>query len=330
VNIEGKRVLVTGADGFIGSHLVELLVSHKAHVRALAWYNAQNNWGWLDDINCREDIEVVTGDIRDSHQCRTFTDGTDVVFNLAALIGIPFSYRAPESYIQTNVLGTLNLLQAVRDQGCERFVHVSTSEVYGSAVRLPIDESHPLQPQSPYAASKVAADALAVSFHKSFDLPVVVARPFNTYGPRQSARAVIPTITLQMLDNPSHISLGNTTPTRDLMYVEDTCSGLVKLAECDNAVGETVNLGTGTELSIAELTSSIAAVIGCDPEIKVDSARVRPAASEVDRLCCDPGRARELTGFSCQTVLAEGLARTVEWFSRADNRALYKSDIYNL
>ena len=330
MDLANKTVLVTGADGFIGSHLVELLVPQARYVKALSCYNAFNNWGWLEALECLTDIEVLTGDIRDPHYCGRITAGIDVVFHLAALIGIPYSYSAPDSYVDTNVKGTLNICQAALNNGCERIVHTSTSEVYGTAVRIPIDEGHPLQPQSPYSASKIGADAMAMSFHLAFDLPVVTARPFNTYGPRQSARAVIPTIITQIAAGREVINVGDLRPTRDFNFVLDTCAGFVALAESDVCVGEVVNIATGTEVSIAEVLSLIGQIMQRPVEFRVEETRVRPRKSEVYRLCGSNEKIRRLTGFQPRYTLRQGLERTVEWFTDPSNRKRYKVDLYNV
>lgn len=330
MNIANQKVLVTGADGFIGSHLVEMLVSRGAKVRALSLYNSFNNWGWLENISCLNQVEVVCGDVRDPNYCREITQGMDAVFHLAALIAIPYSYVAPDSYVATNITGTLNMLQAARDAGVKRFLHTSTSEVYGTARFVPISEEHPLQPQSPYSATKIGADALAMSFYNSFDFPVTVVRPFNTYGPRQSARAVIPTIITQILDGKQSIRLGSLHPTRDFNYVEDTCRGFIALAECDNAVGKTINIGSNREISIGDLVGLIKEATQADVVIETDDQRKRPEQSEVERLWCDNTKIRELTGFEPQVTLREGLVRTVVWFRQPANLGKYKSGIYNV
>jgi NAD dependent epimerase/dehydratase len=327
---EMTRVLVTGADGFIGSHLVEMLVSRGIQVRALAQYNSYNFWGWLEDVNCKHLIEIVSGDVRDPQFCRSICQGIDTVFHLAALIAIPYSYQAPDSYIDTNVKGTLNICQAARDNGVRRLIHTSTSEVYGSAIYVPIDEKHPLQAQSPYSASKIAADAIATSFFHAFDLPVTIARPFNTYGPRQSARAVIPTIITQIAQGIKQIKLGDVTPTRDFNYVEDTCRGFVALAESEKAVGETVNIGSNSEISVGGALNLIKKIMASDVEFLLDEQRLRPESSEVTRLCCDNAKIKQLTGFMPQIDLESGLQLTVAWFSHPLNLKKYKVDIYNV
>ncbi|MCC2636676.1 MAG: NAD-dependent dehydratase [Moraxellaceae bacterium] len=325
-----KNVLVTGADGFIGSHLVELLVREGYTVRALAQYNSFNYWGWLEDVDCRGAIEVVCGDIRDPHFCNTLMKGVDTVFHLAALIAIPYSYVAPTSYVDTNITGTLNICQAAQDNGVRRVIHTSTSEVYGTARYVPIDEAHPLQPQSPYSASKIGADAIAMSFHNAFGLPVTVARPFNTYGPRQSARAVIPTIITQIANGQRQIQLGDMTPTRDFNYVADTCRGFLELARCEAAVGEIVNIGSNFEISVGDTLALIRELMGSDVEFLTDEQRLRPEKSEVFRLWCDNSKIERLTGFKPALTIREGLQRTIDWFQRPENLARYKADIYNV
>ncbi len=322
------KVLVTGADGFIGSHLTELLLAQNYQVRALAQYNSFASTGWLDDLDRHPDLEVVLGDVRDAAFCRSLCQDIEIVFHLAALIAIPYSYVAPESYIDTNVKGTLNICQAARDAGVKRLLQTSTSEVYGSAIYVPIDEQHPLQPQSPYSASKIGADALAMSFYYSFELPVTIVRPFNTYGPRQSARAVIPAIISQIAAGNKQIKLGDLTPTRDFNYVTDTCRGFVALAETDKAIGETVNIGTGIDVSIAEVLNLIKELMNSDVEFLCDPQRLRPENSEVQRLCCNNGKIRQMTGFQPQVTLRQGLKHTIDWFSDSDNLAKYPTDHY--
>jgi NAD dependent epimerase/dehydratase len=308
----GRRVLVTGAGGFIGSHLTERLVELGADVRALVEYNSLGSWGWLDESPARGDVEAVLADVRDPDAARRLSAGVEVVFHLAALIAIPHSYEAPHSYVETNVLGTLNVLRGAHDAGVGMVVHTSTSEVYGTAQSVPIGEGHPLQAQSPYAASKISADKLAESFHLSYGLPVATLRPFNTYGPRQSARAVIPTIVTQLLAGDS-VALGNLSPTRDFTYVSDTVEAFVRIADCPAAVGRVVNSGSGHEISIGELAERIEAVLGRSAPVQHDAERIRPPASEVERLCADAGLARELLGWEPQVSLDEGLAATGEW-----------------
>lgn len=325
-----SRILVTGADGFIGSHLVEQLVKEGFEVRALAQYNSFSSWGWLDDSPVRKDIEVVLGDVRDPSQMRKIASGVDTVFHLAALIAIPYSYQAPSSYVDTNVQGTLNIMQAALEANVRRVIHTSTSEVYGTARYVPINEEHPLQAQSPYSATKIAADALAFSYYSSFELPVTIARPFNTYGPRQSARAVIPTVITQLLTGHKKLKLGSLHPTRDFNYVLDTCKGFMELAKCDDAVGKTINIGSGGEISIEDTVRLIARVMGIEVEIECDSQRLRPAASEVERLCCDNSKIHDLTGFEPSYSLEEGLKQTIEWLRIPENLKRYKADIFNV
>lgn len=325
-----KTALITGADGFIGSHLTELLVREGFKVKALSQYNSFNYWGWLEDVDCISDIEVLNGDVRDPHYCKHITKDVDVVFHLAALIAIPYSYVAPDSYVDTNVKGTLNICQAALENGVERVIHTSTSEVYGTAQYVPIDEKHPLQPQSPYSASKIGADAMAMSFYNAFDLPLTIARPFNTYGPRQSARAVIPTIISQIASGKKQIKLGDVTPTRDFNYVADTCRGFLALARCDKAIGDTVNIGSNFEISVGDTLKLIRELMNSDVEFLTDDQRIRPGKSEVFRLWCDNARIRELTGFEPQYSIRDGLQATVEWFTRPENLAKYKADIYNV
>ncbi len=326
----GVKVLITGADGFIGSHLTELLVRNGAQVRALSNYNSFNHWGWLEDLGCLNEVDVVCGDIRDPFFCEKIADGVDVIFHLAALIAIPFSYIAPATYIETNVQGTLNICNAALKKGCSRLVQTSTSEVYGTARYVPIDEEHPLQPQSPYSASKIGADMVARSFFHSYQLPVVVARPFNTYGPRQSARAVIPTIITQIAAGATEISLGDTSPTRDFNYVDDTCRGFLALAECEQAVGDTVNIGSNREISVVDTFGLIAQLMGRDVKLIQSGERIRPAGSEVHRLWCDNSKIMKLTEHKPQVPLEEGLKRTIDWFTRPVNLAKYKAGIYNV
>lgn len=325
--MQGKKVLVTGAGGFIGSHLTEYLVEQGASVRALVHYNALGNRGWLDHSPRHADIEVVAGDIADRDSVKQAAQGAEVIFHLAALIAIPYSYTAPESYVRTNILGTLNVLQAARDWGAARVVHTSTSEVYGTAQFVPITEEHPLQGQSPYSASKIGADKIAESFHCSFDLPVVTVRPFNTFGPRQSARAVIPTIITQSLEG-GRVRLGGLKPTRDLNYVDNTVRGFVAAAISERGVGATINLGSGREISVGDLARLIAEIIGVKLEIDSDEQRLRPEKSEVNRLLADNGKASELLGWKPEVSLEEGLERTVKWFR--DHADLYRADIYNV
>lgn len=332
MDLRGKRVLVTGSDGFIGSHLTERLIDEGCDVRAFVYYNSFNSWGWLDALPAERlsALDVFTGDVRDPNGVREAMRGVDVVFHLAALIGIPFSYHSPDSYVQTNVTGTLNVLNAARDLGTARTLVTSTSEVYGTALRVPIDESHPKQGQSPYSASKIGADAMADAFHRSFELPVVTARPFNTYGPRQSARAVIPTIITQALAGAGEVRLGALTPTRDLNFVADTVDGMVALAGCDEAVGREVNIGSGREISIGDLAAEILRQCGSSANVVTDEERLRPKDSEVERLLADDTLVRELTGWRPAVTLEDGLARTIEWFRDPANLARYKHELYNV
>jgi NAD dependent epimerase/dehydratase len=322
------RVLVTGADGFIGSHLVEMLLRQNYQVRALVCYNSFNSWGWLDGLS-DEKLEVIAGDIRDPFFCRKLCQGIDVVFHLAALIAIPYSYVAPQSYVETNVTGTLNMCQAALDAGVKRFIQTSTSEVYGTALYVPIDEKHPLQAQSPYSASKIGADAMAMSYHSAFGLPVTIARPFNTYGPRQSARAVIPTIISQIATGSKAIKLGDLTPTRDFNFVMDTCHGFELLSRCDAAIGQTVNISSNFEISIADTLDLIRSLMNSNVEFISDTERLRPAASEVFRLWGDNQKMVQLTGFKPSTDLAEGLKLTIDWFCQPQFLARYKAEQYN-
>jgi NAD dependent epimerase/dehydratase len=325
-----ETALVTGADGFIGSHLTELLVAEGYNVKALSQYNSFNHWGWLEDVDCLREIEVLNGDIRDPHYCKAITKDVDIVFHLAALIAIPYSYVAPASYLDTNIKGTLNIGQALLENGGKRLIHTSTSEVYGTARYVPIDEAHPLQPQSPYSASKIAADAMAMSFFNAFDLPVTIARPFNTYGPRQSARAVIPTIIAQIANGIKQIKLGDLSPTRDFNFVTDTCRGFVELARCTEAIGETVNIGSNYEISIRDTLDLIKQLMNSDVEFISDEDRLRPEKSEVFRLWCDNSKIRALTGFEPQHTIEQGLRKTIDWFTISENLAKYKADIYNV
>lgn len=327
-DLNGTKALVTGSAGFIGSHFVEELVRQGCKVRAFVRYNAQNDWGWLQTLPCLKDIEIHAGDVRDYDSVRDAVRGVEFVFHLAALIGIPYSYISPLAYIKTNVEGTYNLLQAAREEGVQRVVHTSTSEVYGTARYVPINEEHPVQAQSPYAATKIAADQLALSFHRSFGLPVVVVRPFNTFGPRQSARAVIPTIITQLVSGSRTIRLGNVSPTRDFNYVRDTVSGILAVGLTDKAEGRVVNIGSGRETSIKELIEEIENVMGRKIEIEQEDVRIRPAHSEVERLLCDNRQAFELAGWTPRYTLEEGLRETIQWFQ--ENSYLYKPGLYNI
>lgn len=327
MNWQGKRVLVTGAGGFIGSHLAERLVELGASVRALVHYNSAGSRGWLDESAHRQEIETIAGDICDLGCVRQAVAGRDVVFHLAALIGIPYSYQAPASYVRTNIEGLLHVLESARLERTPRVVHTSTSEVYGTALRVPIDESHPLQGQSPYSATKIGADKLAEAYARSFGTPVAVLRPFNTYGPRQSARAVIPTIISQCLTQ-NTVRLGNLQATRDLTYVADTVDGFLRIAACDAAIGQAVHLGSGAEISIGDLARLIVQMVGRDVTIETESKRERPRASEVERLLSDNTRARQLLGWSPQVSLEDGLARTIDWIGA--NLARFRPDSYGV
>lgn len=323
-----KNVLVTGADGFIGSHLTELLLEQGYNVRALSYYNSFNDWGWLNDVK-HPNLEVVCGDVRDPNFCRHICEGMDTVMHLAALIAIPYSYVAPDSYVDTNIKGTLNMLQAARDCGVERIIVTSTSEVYGTAQYVPIDEKHPRQPQSPYSATKIGADAIAMSFYNAFNLPVVIARPFNTYGPRQSARAIIPTIITQIAAGKREIKVGDLTPTRDFNFVGDTAAGFIALATTPGIEGRDINIATGTEISMKDTLELIADIMGGGATYVTDPERLRPGKSEVFRLCGDNSVITELTDWRPKVTLREGLTRCVDWFTKPENLAKYKTDIYN-
>lgn len=324
-----EKVLVTGADGFIGSHLTEALLAEGYRVRALCQYNSFNNWGWLEGVS-HPDLEIVTGDVRDPNFCRHISDGVDTVYHLAALIAIPYSYVAPDSYVDTNIKGTLNMCQAARDCGVRRIVVTSTSEVYGTAKYVPIDEKHPRQPQSPYSATKIGADAIAMSFYNAFELPVVIARPFNTYGPRQSARAIIPTIITQIANGAREIKVGDLTPTRDFNFVKDTAAGFIALGRAEGIEGRDINIATGTEVSMRETLETIARIMGEKVDYVVDPARLRPSGSEVFRLCGDNTLITSLTDWRPRFDLEAGLRETVGWFTKSENLAKYKSGIYNV
>ncbi|MDD2806176.1 MAG: NAD-dependent 4,6-dehydratase LegB [Elusimicrobiales bacterium] len=332
MNLRGKKVLVTGADGFIGSHLVEELLAEGCKVKAFVYYNSFNSWGWLDTLpkETRARLEVFAGDIRDPNGVRRAVEGCDVVFHLAALIAIPFSYHSPDSYVDTNIKGTLNILQAARDLKTKKVLVTSTSEVYGTARYVPIDEEHPFQGQSPYSATKIGADRLAESFYRSFNLPVTIVRPFNTFGPRQSARAVIPTIITQLLCGEKKLKLGSLAPTRDFVYVKDTAKGFAAIAKCDKAAGQEINIATGKEISVGNVVKKLIALINPAAKLTGDKQRVRPAKSEVERLLGDSRKLRRLTGWKPEHTFDQGMAETVAWFRRPENLARYKSDIYNL
>jgi len=330
------KILVTGADGFIGSHLVETLISQGYDVRAFVLYNSFNAWGWLDSCaaEIKAKLEVFSGDIRDPYGVKNAMEGCDVVFHLAALIAIPYSYYSPGSYVDTNITGTLNVLQAARELRVARVIHTSTSEVYGTACFVPITEEHPLRGQSPYSATKIGADQLAFSFHASFGLPVMIVRPFNTYGPRQSARAVIPTIISQIANGMKKIKLGAISPTRDFNYIQDTVDGFIAALNSTGGVGEAINLGSNFEISIGETVQLIAEVMNVDIEVISDEARIRPENSEVERLWADNSKAGKILGwrpkYSGREGFKRGLKETVEWFSFSNNLLKYKSDIYNI
>ena len=328
--LKNKKILITGADGFIGSHLTEMLLEKGNKVRALSQYNSFNYWGWLEDISSNENLEVISGDIRDPHFCKVITKDIDIIFHLAALIAIPYSYIAPDSYVDTNVKGTLNICQAAKENDVQRVIHTSTSEVYGTALYVPIDEKHPKQPQSPYSASKIGADMMAMSFYNAFDLPLTIARPFNTYGPRQSARAIIPTIITQIASGIKKIKLGDLSPTRDLNYVIDTCHGFIALAETDKTIGKEVNIASNYEISMREMLELIKKIMGSNVEFITDEQRIRPGKSEVFRLWGDNTMIKSLTGFEPQFDIQKGLEETCKWFLDSDNLKKYKVNIYNV
>ncbi|GAB7027926.1 NAD-dependent 4,6-dehydratase LegB [Geotalea toluenoxydans] len=336
MNLRGKKILVTGADGFIGSHLVEELVKRGCDVRAFVYYNSFNSWGWLDQaaVELKNNLDVFSGDIRDPHGVRTAMSGCDIVLHLAALIAIPYSYHSPDTYVDTNIKGTLNIVQAARELGLSKVVHTSTSEVYGTARFVPITEEHPLQGQSPYSASKIGADQIAMSFYSSFGIPVSVIRPFNTYGPRQSARAVIPTIITQIANGARRIKLGSLHPTRDFNYVADTVAGFIAVAESEQSIGEVINIGSNYEISIGETVELIAEIMGVKVEIETDDIRLRPDKSEVERLWADNGKALSIASwkplYGGKDGLRRGLAETIRWFSEPANLACYKADRYNI
>ena len=327
-----SKILITGAEGFIGSHLTEALLRLGYDVRAFVLYNSFNSWGWLDhsEPEIRKNLEVFTGDIRDPNGVREAIKGCDTILHLAALIAIPYSYHSPDTYIDTNVKGTLNILQAARDTNVRRILVASTSEVYGTAQFVPITEDHPKQPQSPYSASKIGADAIADSFYRSFNLPVTIVRPFNTFGPRQSARAVIPTIITQLLNGVKEIQLGAVTPTRDLLYVKDTVNGFLEIAKCDELIGHEVNIATQSEISIADLAQKIIGKINPEARIVVSNDRIRPENSEVLRLYGSNEKLKSFTGWEQKFSFDDGLKETIEWFREKDNLKQYKHDIYNV
>ena len=327
-----QTILVTGADGFIGSHLTEKLVKQGYSVKAFVYYNSFNSWGWIDSFSeeIKSKIEIFSGDVRDPNGVRTAMTGCDMVFHLAALIGIPFSYHSPDSYVDTNIKGTLNILQAAKLLNTKRVLVTSTSEVYGTAQYVPIDELHPFQGQSPYSATKIGADRLAESFYRSFDLPVTIVRPFNTYGPRQSARAIIPTIITQLLNGFNEVKLGDLTPTRDLSYVLDTVNGFIEIAKSEKTIGEEINIATQSEISIGDLAHTIINLINPNAKISEDSQRIRPKKSEVYRLFGSNEKLKKLTSWKQKYSLDKGLKETVEWFKKQDNLKGYKPEIYNV
>lgn len=332
MQLKGKNVLVTGADGFIGSHLVEDLLKEGCRVRAFVYYNSFNSWGWLDSFPTEdlEKIDVFTGDIRDPNGVKKAMEGIDIVFHLAALVGIPFSYHSPDSYVDTNIKGTLNVLQATRELNISRVLVTSTSEVYGTAKYTPIDEDHPLQGQSPYSATKISADRITDSFYRAFEVPATIVRPFNTYGPRQSARAIIPTVIVQLLAGKKEIKLGSLCPTRDLTFVRDTVKGFIEVAKSDNTIGEEINIATQAEISIGDLAEKIAAMINPEARIVQDIARIRPKKSEVERLLGSNEKIKRLTGWTPEYTLDEGLLKTINWFRDEKNQNIYKPDVYNV
>ncbi|MCD8268489.1 MAG: NAD-dependent 4,6-dehydratase LegB [Parabacteroides sp.] len=324
-----KKVLITGADGFIGSHLTEMLLEQGYQVKALSYYNSFNDWGWLNGVK-HPNLEIVTGDVRDPYFCKHITKDVEQIFHLAALIAIPYSYVAPDSYVDTNIKGTLNICQAARENGVKRVLVTSTSEVYGTAQYVPIDEKHPKQPQSPYSATKIGADAIAMSFYNAFELPVVLVRPFNTYGPRQSARAIIPTIITQIANGKKEIKLGDLTPTRDFNFVKDTCKGFIELSKCDAAIGQEVNVCSNFEISMRDTLNMIARLMDSDVRFVEDEARIRPKKSEVFRLWGDNTKIKSLTGFEPSYSLEDGLKETIAWFLDKENLKKYKADMYNV
>ncbi|MCH5319927.1 MAG: SDR family NAD(P)-dependent oxidoreductase [Paramuribaculum sp.] len=324
------KVLVTGADGFIGSHLTELLLEEGYQVRALSYYNSFNFNGWLEGLNSHGgNLEIVSGDVRDPFFCKRIAEGCDMIFHLAALIAIPYSYIAPDSYVDTNIKGTLNICEAALENNVKRVIITSTSEVYGTALSVPIKETHPKQPQSPYSASKIGADAIAMSFHNAFGLPVVIARPFNTFGPRQSARAIIPTIITQIANGAKEIKVGDLRPTRDFNYVRDTARGFLAIANAEDVEGEEINIATGTEISMEDTLKTIARLMGSDVKYVVDKTRLRPAKSEVMRLCGDSSKLKELTDWEPLYTLESGLKETIGWFLKPENLSRYKWEEYN-
>lgn len=332
MELTNKKVLITGADGFIGSHLTEALLDAGCKVKAFCYYNSFNSWGWIDSFPKEklEQLEIFTGDVRDPNGVREAMKGCEVVFHLAALIAIPYSYHSPDSYVDTNIKGTLNIVQAAKDLGVERVLVTSTSEVYGTALYVPIDEKHPRQGQSPYSATKIGADHIAESFYRSFNVPVTIVRPFNTFGPRQSARAVIPTIITQLLAGKTEIKLGAIHPTRDLLFVKDTANGFIEIAKSAQTIGQEVNIATASEITIGDLAQKLINHINPEARIITDEVRLRPEKSEVERLFGSNEKIKQLTGWKQQTSLDEGLKITIDWFRNPDNRKNYKADIYNV
>lgn len=332
MEFNNKKILITGADGFIGSHLVEKLIEEGANVKAFIYYNSFNSWGWLDSLprEMLNKIEVFAGDIRDPYGVKTAMKGCDIVFHLAALIAIPYSYHSPDSYVDTNIKGTLNIIQAAKELGIEKVLVTSTSEVYGTALYVPIDEKHPKQGQSPYSATKIGADHIADSFYRSFNLPVTIVRPFNTFGPRQSARAVIPTIITQLLAGKEEIKLGSLHPTRDLLFVKDTASGFVEIAKSDTLLGQEVNIATNSEITVGDLAQKLIDLINPKARIVGDDIRLRPEKSEVERLYGSNSKIMEHTNWKQNFSLDEGLKITIDWFRNANNLKQYKADIYNV
>ncbi len=332
MELKNKKVLLTGADGFIGSHLVERLLQEGANVKAFVYYNSFNNWGWLDTFSKEtlSKIEIFSGDIRDPYGVKEAMKGCDVVFHLAALIAIPYSYHSPDSYVDTNIKGTLNIVQAAKELNIEKILVTSTSEVYGTALYVPIDEKHPKQGQSPYSATKIGADHLADSFYRSFNLPVTIVRPFNTFGPRQSARAVIPTIITQLLNGKEEIKLGALHPTRDLLFVKDTVNGFVEIAKSDSLIGHEVNIATNSEITVGDLAQNLINIINPKAKIVSDDIRLRPEKSEVERLFGSNEKILQHTNWKQKYSLEEGLKETIEWFKDSNNLRLYKADIYNV
>ena len=330
--LNNKVILVTGADGFIGSHLVEKLIDNGHQVKAFVYYNSFNSWGWLDSFpkDKLSKVEIFSGDVRDPNGVRTAMKDCDIIFHLAALIAIPYSYHSPDSYVDTNVKGTLNIIQAAKDLGIERVIVTSTSEIYGTAQYVPIDEKHPKQPQSPYSASKIGADCMADSFYRSFDMPISIVRPFNTYGPRQSARAIIPTIITQLLNGFTEIKLGDLTPTRDLLYVKDTVNGFIEIAKADNLIGHECNIAANSEISMQKMADTLIELINPQAKIVQEESRLRPEKSEVFRLFGDNSKIIEHTNWKVEHTLEQGLQETIDWFSNKENLKQYKPGIYNV